>query len=267
MISIKSLSNKSRYIPPKINVVPFSQLHLGRRINSGIQSSVYNIKGFDSLVVKTNSFKPEELKWDVNPFTYQLMSCPEGRSVVMERAVGKPLFGKDWQMTVPPMVTYYKYYLRKILAIPDEAFADYMKKVVFLRKNGYEVDYVNPNNILYDKKNKKFNIVDLGKCEPKISKELDVRYLGAFWDDVRLLNIYDNANFISKIEIAHLVKKIMNKVCRIGKENGFKIEIDPPDKYSYQRPSTCFFNNQRKRIDECLKNPYFREVYLIRLDD
>ena len=267
MYNINLFHQKPSYIPPKIKAIPFSELQLGKRINSGIQSSVYKLKGFDSLVVKTNSFNPKSLKWDIDSFTHRLMLSSENSTIVMEKVAGKPLFGKDWQMTVPPFVTYYKYQLLKMLAIPEEAYLDYIQKVVSLRKNGYKIDYVNPNNILYDKKAKRFNIVDIGKGESNDSNTLDVKYLGPFWDDVRLLNTYDNANSLSKIEIACLVKKLMNKLCKIADKNGYKINIEDKNDYSYQRPSICFFHDQKKRIDKCLKDPYFREIYLIRLDD
>lgn len=267
MFRSSGFSLKPKYIAPKAKVTPFAKLKLGREINSGIQATVFNLKGFNSLVVKTNSFNPESLKWSVDPFTKNLLSSPDKDTVIMEKVSGEPLFGKEWLMTETPFVTYYKYQLRKILAAPKEAFLGYIKSVVELRKNGYDVDYVNPNNILYDKKNKKFNIVDIGKDEPKDSKTLDILYFGVFWDEVRLLNIYDKANFISRIQISNLVKKLMDKICDVAQKNGYKVDIEPLGQYPYQRPSIYFYNNQRKVIDAWLKNPEYRDVYLIRSDD
>ena len=63
------IPHKTKYIPPKAKIVELKDLKLGKEINSGYSASVYKIKGFKSLVVKTT--RPEAFpymiwKWDMN---------------------------------------------------------------------------------------------------------------------------------------------------------------------------------------------------------
>ena len=267
VLSINQVSfGKTRYIKPMIKSTPFAELKLGKKINEGIQASVYKLQGFNSLVVKTNKFDPQSLSWDVNSFTHKLLSSEDNRAVVMEKISGKPLHGKGWVMGDTPFVTVYKNTLREMLSAPEEAYVFYMKKVSELRKNGYQIDSVNPNNVLYDKKNKRFNIVDISKTDSDIT-QLKLEDFSPFWDGVRLLNIYDKANAVSKYQISKLVKKLMTKILSIGQKHGYHIEVEPFNKYSYQPPAICFFYDKSERLDKCLKDPRFRETYLLRIDD
>ena len=64
------IHHKTKYVQPKIKVVPFEDLKLGRKINSGYTATVYKLKGFKSLVVKTtkfDTFPPKNLQWEINP--------------------------------------------------------------------------------------------------------------------------------------------------------------------------------------------------------
>ena len=250
-----------------MKVVEFSDLKTGKLINSGYEASVYALKNFDSLVVKTNSFNPNELVWDVNPFTHTLLSSKNKKTTVMKRIEGKPLHGKEWSSMTTPFVTSYKMELYRLLKAPEKAFVDYINTVKNLRKNGYQIDTVNPNNILYDKKRQKFNIVDIQKKDKSSLNEICFDDFTAFWDDVRLLSIYDKANFISKFQVAKLVKKLIQKIETICLKQGCNIEITPPKGCSFISPAIHFYNNQQIIVDKILKSPKVRERYLIHSDD
>lgn len=257
---------KTKYLSPKITSSNFSDLKLGKKINSGVESSVYNLKGFKDLVVKTNNFIPELLEWDINPFTHSVLSTKDKHTVIMKKVKGKPLFNLNWTMSATPSIFSYKKQLMQLLKISDSAYENYIDDLLNLRENSYNMDTINPNNILYDKKNKKFNLVDIKKDE-KVIKSISLQDFYPFWDEIRLYNIYDKANYIEKIQIANLVKKLMVKILKIVNNKGFDIKVESLDKYHTQKASTYFYHGERKKIDKLLKWESFRRLYLLRTDD
>lgn len=240
----------TRYIPPRVKIVPFDKLKLGRPINSGYQATVYNLKGFNSLVVKTNIFEPSTLRWEVDDFTHVLMDNNSGTKI-LERMPGEPLYGKNWRSLKSPSVYRYKKQLKQLIDMPDEAYLDFISQLNLLREKGYAFDNVNPNNILLDKKKNKFNIVDVGydSILKRGKTVLSLADFYPFWDKEHLYSIYKKANSYNRNQIMTLVKTFIDKIKNVGAKNGYCIKIESLDKYKLQDAHVYLYNGLRKKMD------------------
>lgn len=56
---------------------------------------------------------------------------------------------------------------RQPFVAPQESFNELVNKVKLLKSKGVEVDFMNPENVLYDEATKKFSIVDLNTTSPQ----------------------------------------------------------------------------------------------------
>ena len=239
-------AKKIKYVAPKVKIVPLKELKLGREINSGVSSTVYAIKGFKSLVAKTNCFDPEALRLDFNPITNQIFSSPN--TIIMERLSGKPLYGKHWNDKVKSFLPRILQ-LRELLQVPDEAYAEYIDKVLEVRRNKYDIDNINPNNILYDKKKQKFSIVDLEKKDD-VEEKITIEDFSPFWDGEKVDLAYAQANGIERICIFKLVQKLIIKILNIAKQKGIDLKIEEVSKYYHQKPHVYIFHNDKERFDK-----------------
>ncbi|MBE7703074.1 MAG: hypothetical protein E7Z89_03375 [Cyanobacteria bacterium SIG28] len=255
-LSANNSAKKLKYVAPKVKVVPFKDLKLGREINSGISSTVYNIKGFKSIVARTNFFDPENLKWDVNPITKKILSSSS--TIIMERVAGKPLYGKHWSVETKSFLPRIMQLL-ELLQVPDKAYTDYIDKVLNIRRNKYDIDLINPNNILYDKKKQEFNIIDLEKKED-VEEKVSIEDFSPFWDGEGLDIAYGQANRLEQFYIFKLAQKLINKIINAAKQKGVELKIENVSKYYHQKPHVYIYHNDKDRFDKvtnvykCLRN-------------
>ena len=184
------IESENDYILPYKSKIVLKNLKLGKKINSGKYNNVYEILDQPNLVArvdKDSDFKPENLSYHYNnPYKKIIAATPNNFVQIMEKINGKPLYGKNWSSKRVDAESFF-IQLKQLESVPDEAFIKYYYDLLEIRKNGYDLDTVNPNNILYDEKEQKFNFVDIS--------------LHQNWEGVNITDFYP---FINGAEVGTL---------------------------------------------------------------
>ena len=167
---------------------------------------------------------------------------------LMKKVSGEPLYGNGWTLMkdVDPFL-YFKA-LRKIIRLPDKTFEDYIKKVLYIRKNGYDIDRFNPNNFLLD--NETINIVDLSKThvEPKIS----IEDFYPFFDEKILGTLLFNLPKESKDELITTLRNFLARIVKICRRNGQNVEIEKVDHSKLQNFVTYVYYGDKYALDRLI---------------
>ncbi len=103
---------------------------------------------------------------------------------------------------------------KKIVDIPDMVLSRYINDVIFLKEKEYKVDFVNPNNFLYDKSAMQLNIIDVEQSKNKFysSAMLPVNIMRPLIDGYNLLGYY---SYMKPVEREYLLESISNLYTRI----------------------------------------------------
>lgn len=144
-----------------------NEIQLKDEINEGIDAVVYktNYDGYVVRVLKDKEFKPQNLEMLHNTNTIILASDKDDTEQLMKFVKGEPLYSKGWKFNIPMNKDEYMKHFDMIMNLPDKTFSDYISDVINIRKNGYNIDSINPNNFLLDGEH--INIVDLEKSDIK----------------------------------------------------------------------------------------------------
>lgn len=208
----------------QIRYVP--KFELGELINSGVEANVYCVKDFDDKVARIKKgfvYSPKKLvNSNLDKDTF-FSSLDEGIKI-QRKIQGEPLYGPFWSFDKILSPDKYLKNLNSMLKLPDEIYLKYIKDVIELRKNGFDIDKINPNNFLLDRKNKKINIVDthMKKCEAKISME----DFYPFMDEYRIARTLRVASLIKKRIIMFKLRRFVDKIEKLGKKYGYDIQIE-----------------------------------------
>lgn len=154
-------------------------------INSGKDSSVYEIPGIDNYVVKINKANKCRIKYGFTSglqksennyyghnFGQPIAENTQGVKILL-RAPGETHSVKNWMEYYSNRkeikaqdIEYILKKLNKLADLPQESFDDIAKRIKFaLLKLKKSVDTFNPNNFLIDNKSKQIYLVDLDKLK------------------------------------------------------------------------------------------------------
>lgn len=230
----------------------FANLRLVRRINSGRDANVYDVQGHPDWVLRIEhdtEFKPQKLKRveKQDEVLGVIASNPSGTMKILKKLEGEPLHGKDWDIFEEIRASEYFSQLTEIENIPDEAFIKYYEKILDLRKKGYQVDTTNPNNILYDAKNKIFNIVDIEKKE-NVTPEVTIRDFYTFLDGARIGSFYRNAPTETRSILAGSVNKFINRILNISDKHNMNLQMEEINHKKLQSFLVYIYRNDEEML-------------------
>lgn len=179
-------------------------VRLGTEINRGNEAVVYNVKDNPEWVVRVeHKNKPDFSELGTTDFEENpnlIATTKTGECQILKKLAGEPLYGKNWKIGSRISLIRYFQEMKKIKEIPDEAFAKYCRDVIGLRKKSLEIDNINPNNILYDKHKKEFNLVDIKK-KIGVLEKLYIQDFYPFIDAKRLPTLYKHSGDLGRIAV------------------------------------------------------------------
>lgn len=227
------------------------ELKLGREINKGNEAVVYRVKNNPDWVVRVEHVdKPDfsELgtcDFEDNPNV--IASIKDGECQVLKRLEGEPLYGKNWKISSKISLLRYLQEMEKIKKIPDEAFAKYCQDIINLRKNNMEIDTINPNNILYNKNKKEFNLVDVKK-KVGVQEKLYIQDFYPFIDSRRLPIIYKHSGDFGRYTIGKNVREFLDRMIKIAEQEGHKIKVADINRHYFQDFVTYLYHNDQRTL-------------------
>lgn len=227
------------------------KLKLGEEINRGVEATVCDIKGHPGWVARVKrgyDFFPKNLEFvtsEENPIL--IAQTKSGGCQILKKIQGKPLFGPYWNIFEMPNAKQYLEQLKEFEKIPNEAFVKYIKEVHELRQEGFEIDTINPNNILYDAKSKQFNILDTKKSK-KLNSTITLEDFYPFVDGKRVGKLYKNMDSETKKEIAESVRKFFDRIIEIGKSENLDLKMEEIDHNKLQNFLVYLYYNDETML-------------------
>ena len=231
-------SSKLSYIP---------QFQLGEVINSGLEAVVYDIKNYKNLVArvpKNKNFNPFNLRPINGDIRGVIASCKSGAVTVMKKFEGEPLHGKGWDIRKRPVQEIFESTLDKLNELPDSTFSQLIDDIINIRKKGFDIDNINPNNFLLDIKSKKINIVDISKNK---TGEQGIKLndiIEPLLDDRRIMYL-DKINVSTKTKI----KEFINRIISIGRSKNLYFAMEKPDYSKLQTSLVYLYHDDKDMIN------------------
>lgn len=228
-------------------------LKLGAEINRGNEATVYNVKNNPDWVVRVEHKNKQDFSelgtndFEDNPNV--ITSTKSGECQILKRLEGEPLYGKNWKIGSKISLIRYFQEIEKIKKIPDEAFAKYCRDVIALRKKSIEIDTINPNNILYDKEKKEFNLVDTKK-KIGVQEKLYIQDFYPFIDAKRLPTLYKHSGDLARYAIGKNVREFLDRIIEIAKKEGYEIKVEDINRRWLQDFVTYLYHDDKKRLFE-----------------
>ena len=96
-----------------------------------------------------------------------------------------------------------------------------MRKLQYCRSKGYDIDSVNPNNILLDKTNQTVNLVDLSLQNTRVTQNVTIslKDFEPFVDMKHASKVIQSAaNYTDKTLIINKIKSFQDKIINISKK-------------------------------------------------
>ena len=189
-------------------------IRLKEKINEGRSREVFKTN-FDGIVVGLAhgaKFRPKELKEFDDPNGLILAKDGSGSTCLMKHIKGEPLYGKDWKLPCIKGKTHYLDNLDMILNLPDETFAEYIRKVIKIRKTGYNIDTVNPNNFILNDNH--IEIVDLEKSS--VRPVIKLGDFDPFIDNTHILRVLKQMNQEEREDLANKIKMFYVRMRKIA---------------------------------------------------
>ena len=221
-------------------------------LGSGIEASVYRLDENYVLRIsnKTKSigkqhFKPLQDIFDGRNYGQAVAISDDGMVTINKFVKGKPLYGPNWN--IRKSITLEEFYkgFNEIKALPDETFADYIKNVINIRKRGYNIDSINPNNLLLD--GKKINIVDIKRhnIEPKI----EIKDFDSIINKFHLKALLAEMTPTEIKNFADEIKLFYDRMLKIAHKEGWKLHIPDINYNELQDLTTYLYHKDWKMID------------------
>lgn len=137
-------------------------------LGEGTENIVYQIPNNDSFVLRVpkTGFRGDNLRLVDDEFediNIGQTIATIGNSQVRKKQLGEPagvLFKDRVEKSGYENIFSYRKHVYQAAQMPQESYDELAKTLKLLNDKGYAFDMYNPNNILIDSKNKKFNIVD-----------------------------------------------------------------------------------------------------------
>ena len=216
------------------------ELQLGERINGGLEADVYhtNFEDYVLRLQKGEPFNPKKLK-PLKDKTGLILAADERDTMRLMRYVkGKPLYGANWEIRTPISKEEYFEAFNEIKGLPDESFAEYIRNVIKIRKNGYDIDEVNPNNLLLDGKH--LNIIDLERRETE--PIIKIEDFNAFINYHHMFGILKNMSQEERNAFADEIKSFLDRMAEISKKEGYPIQIPELNHNKLQEITTYLYH-------------------------
>ena len=236
----KGDSSKLSYMP---------DFELGEKINSGIQATVYNVKGYDSLVARVErkaKFNPYNLS-RTNGFNLFAKSS-DGKVTIMKKLEGEPLYGKGWNIHHRPNEKEFNETLDTLMSLPDSTYSQLIDDIREIRKSGLDIDVINPNNFLLDMKNKRINIVDLhentlGNTGVRLRDIVE-----PLLDDRRVMSL-TTLSETTRLKI----KSFIDRIISIGQSKNLYFAMEPLNHNKLQTNLVYLYHNDKLMINSIRK--------------
>ncbi len=248
---ISKYSAKREFLPPEIQIKPqpatdiFQECHidlehikLGRVINQGRDAIVYQTQNDPNMVIRLEFdavYNPTKLSSKNADINRHIIAASDDEKITLMKFIkGRPMHGSYWHIMQD--INYNEFFeeLARIKEIPDSAFIKYYNDILKLRKKGYNVDTVNPNNILYDEKTKTFNLVDITKSDD-VKPEVTIKDFYPFVDNARLEWFYKDSIDGEKEAIRTEVTDFLNRIAKIGRKKGVDLSMPQIDTNHLQK--------------------------------
>ncbi len=226
-------------------------LKLGAEINRGNEAVVYGVKNNPEWVVRVEHKSKADLSelgnCDLEDNPNIITSTKTGECQILKKLNGEPLYGKNWKIGSKISSIRYFQEIKKIKEIPDEAFAKYCRDVMKLRKNSIEIDTINPNNILYDKEKKEFNLVDTKK-KIGVREKLYIQDFYPFIDAKRLPTLYKHSGDLARYAIGKSIREFLDRMVRIAKQEGYEIKVEDINRHWVQDFVTYLYHDDQRML-------------------
>jgi hypothetical protein len=249
----KKLTGLSQDVFEKAQKLDFTQIKLGKRINSGREANVFEILGTNDYVLRIKKdldFSPKLLKGliptdKIDDIT--VASNADESIKVLKRIMGEPLYGKDWNIHKDPNISNYFACLTRLELASDKVFVNYLKDVIELRKKGLDIDDINPNNYLYDVANQKINIIDVSKKTSK-KNALTLDDLSPLVDGHKIGHVYSQLDNQWKQKFIKRLQTFIDRIVSSAKKEGIEVEIEAIDKTKLQSTLTYLYHNDKQML-------------------
>lgn len=215
--------------------INLKDLKLGNQINKGHSAGVFDILNQPELVARVEfdtTFDPKKLSYKMaDPIRHIIAGTKDFSVIIMKKIKGSCLHGRYWDSRGPDSTIFFSQ-LERLKSIPDDAFIKYYNDLLELRSKGYEFDTVNPNNILYDSKKQRFNLVDI-QFYPD-GQNVTVQDFYPFIDGAAIGNLYKVSSAETKNLIKNETRIFLDRIENIGKKLGVDLsdkDYDPSRNY------------------------------------
>ena len=194
-------------------------------INEGHEASVFetNNKNYVLRIVNGKTYNPKDLI-PVNDGNGLIVAVNQQNTVQLQKYVkGEPLYERPWNIWESNLTKdEYLETFDKIKNLPDESFTEYIRNILNFRKCGYEIDSVNPNNILLDGNH--LNIVDIEK-RSMVKPYLFLSDFDALVDRMHVDEMLSQMNKQEINKFAGDIKVLYDRIMNIAKQEGQVIDI------------------------------------------
>ena len=212
------------------------RIRLREKINEGRTSEVYttNFSEYVVRITRGMAFAPKALTAIDDPNGLTVAEDQYGFTKLMKHIKGEPLYGKKWIIDKAMPFKQYMNTFEKILNLPDETFAQYIRDVINIRQKGYDIDEINPNNFLLD--GKQIRIVDLEE-KPNIEPQILLRDFDPFVDKYHLIRMFRRMDQKDIQAFAEKIKYFYNKLIGIAQQEGHTLSIEEPKDNGFAKRS------------------------------
>ena len=216
---------KDTFIRTTFNIdKDLKKVQLKEQINGGRHADVYSTN-FDGYVVRLiygTKFDSKLLNKVEDPNGLILAADSENNIQLMKFVKGEPLYGNHWIGDNPISKKKYFKEFKKIKNLPDRTFAEYIRNIMQIRKNGYNIDNVNPNNFLLDGEH--IGIVDLEK-DFNIRPQLNLNDFDPLVNKNRLVGIISTMTHQELHYFAGEIRKFYDRLINIASDEGYTISV------------------------------------------
>lgn len=228
-------------------------IELGEKINEGMVATVYHTNYDDYVIrlIKGTEFDPKKMEIVEDGKGIVIAADKDDKMRLMKLVKGEPLYGKSWVVYMPIGKDEYMDHLDKIIALPDKTFSDYMKDVVNIRKSGYDIDNINPNNYLLDGTH--INIIDLEK--KSVKPEIKLADIKLFINYYHLDGVLDEMNSEEIENLSDKIKVFYDRIVSIADKNGYDLSIPEIDSQNRQDRDIYLYHKDWDNLNIGINNP------------
>lgn len=201
------------------------KVRLKEKINEGRTSEVYktNFSGYVVRIIRGMYFEPKVLTPINDPNGLTIAEDEYGFIKLMKYIKGEPLYNKGWIIDHEMPVKQYMNTFEKIINLPNKTFAQYIQNVINIRKNGYDIDEINPNNFLLD--GDRIRIVDLEK-NPNTKPQILLRDFNPFVNKYHLVLLLRKMTLEDIYAFSEKIKYFYNKIINVAQQEGYNLNIE-----------------------------------------